>query len=232
MKHDTPGCATVDCCRPCCSAVWDFVRSDYSTITAKLYGTVGSLAPSDPMVNVASIYESVTVGSITSYQCLQGAGNEEEFPPALLPTPASLPCRWVARSRVQPGGSTVYYYALSAFTLQVNDCLPTPLLAVNSSMLYRWHQTGNPSAALGAAGYILDPTFFSTYWQDRYYQTSGFFTHEVLVLNWGSFYECEIAGTYIRNLTNTADMITSLPNPLTITPPWNPGSMVHEVTFS
>jgi hypothetical protein len=114
--------------------------------------------------------------------------------------------------------------------LSVADCIPTQALTVYADLYYNWWPGSSVVTALTSAGYTLDATYSDALSRDRYYKTSGFFTDVVLYRP--ANHACYFAMKYERTLTDLADMITALPNPLTLSPAYNPHPMSLVVDFS
>lgn len=237
FKKNNPGCGAggdCDCVsRPCCSDVWDNVRSDYSTVTATLNGTTGDWAPSNPMVATGSFVESIGSPPLVFYQCVTGAINQEPYE---THSPPPAPYReWAYEGTVDPDtGIAQKYYADGICSIEVLACNPSPQLKVFARLRYSWIPASNPTTALTGAGYSLDATYIPPlgYSWDRYVQTSGFFTDEIILDTGSGTYQMWLTVTYQRILTNLADMITVIPNPLTLAPAYNPHPMSLQIDFA
>lgn len=229
FKKNNPGCGAGGGCgcdsRPCCCAVWDYIRSDYSTLTLTLNGTTSPTAPGDPMTDTTSFVESTGSPPFLFYQCSIGLGIDEPYD-----TPPITPPYRVGYDPPEDGPGGTLIYSRGTVGLTVMDCIPTPELYVVAKLHYNWWPGSSPLSTLTSAGYVLDAGYSDSLGRDRYYQTSGFFTDEVLYLP--ANHQCWITVTYERTLTVLADMITALPNPLTLSPAFNPHPMSLVVDFS
>lgn len=225
-KHGAGKCGAADCCntRPCCSDVWDSVRADYSTVTLTLNGTTGPSAPSDPMVDSGAIIESAGSPPFVFYQCGIGFTINEPYD-----TPPITPPYRFGYDPPEIGGTTLFY-SRGFLNLAVDNCIPSQALSIEARLHYNWWPGSSVVSALTSAGYTLDATYSDALSRDRYYQTSGFFTDEVLYRP--ANHACYLTTKYQRTLTNLADMITVLPNPLTLVPAFNPHPMSLVVDFS
>lgn len=226
-KHGAGKCGPADCCdnRPCCSAVWDSVRSDYGTLTLTLNGTTSPTAPSDPMVDSATFIESAGSPPFLFYQCSIGVGIDEPDDTPPITAPYRVP---FLPPEASPGGDLIYSRGI--VLIEVAECLPSPELNVLAELRYSWWPGSSVVSELTTAGYTLDATYSDSLSRDRYHQTSGFITDEVLYRP--ASHQCWIKITYQRTLTTLADMITALPNPLTLVPAFNPHPMSLVVDFS
>lgn len=221
-KHKGGGCT---CCRPCCAVVWDYVRDDYGNWSQSLHGVTFA---SDPIVTNGTFYETYVAGGVTYYSCSQVNTNQETSTTA--PSGSGSYRREVDTS-LDPGtGATIYRYSYSEFLIDVTVCEPSAAIRVKLNIYYAAFSSSDPSGTITGAGYVLDATWAGA--GDRYQKFVGDITHYVIVEAVTGGYKSTIISEYLATITTAANIMSAVPNPLTVTPAYNPFTLYAEVVFS
>ena len=225
MKKNTPGCATVDCCAPCCSAVWEYLRNDYSNWALTLNGTDSglSITPSNPITG--SFVESTTVDGVVYYQCaIEPSIIEYSTSDIDYYSPAN-PRRY--GEDIGPPGFPQYRYSQGYAKVEVVNC--DPLFRVTTQINYLYCASTlaqaiiaeNEQAALGYASVGLYLEYLDS---PR--------THRIFSRTSGGLYLYGIVSSYVKSVTSLSDIMSAYPSTISLAPHWNPFSMSLDLAFS
>lgn len=239
MKKDTPGCATVDCCGPCCAAVWAYLMAAYTTLDFTLTGVDTVFVTASPAVQTKTLVATYTLFGVTQYVCLDGTGLGEGpyyFDNPSLPVtdgdyyaPAD-PRRIGRRGTVDPNTGLYYYtYSGGGSAIQATVCEPTPTIRITVSCFYSVYYGTSPVSAITGAGFVLDPTWGGT--GDRYKKVVGDITHFVTQDDFDT-HVWHIDSSYDKTVVGAANLMSGFPSTINVTPAWNPFGMSSELVMS
>lgn len=217
MKKDTPGCATLDCCGPCCSQGWALLRSHYSHCKHTYTGNDPALLAPSPLITDTDLVATVVVGGVTQYQCNCGGGGAElliEVPDYY--GPSTDPRIMGAKQVVDPNtGLHPYSYGYGQASISASS-FNCEQIYVTVTCGYDVYRTADPSGDLMGAGFTFD---IGGYW----IKTDGDYTHKVTQLfSFGSPINVwRIESVYAKFFVGAA-AITTIPATIDVVPPWNP----------
>ncbi len=215
MKKNSPGCATTDCCGPCCAGVWALVRAMYSHFKHTYSGNDVTLLSPSPYVTEFDLLESIVVSGVTQYFCnASGGGNETLINTPDWYGPTANPRIIGQQGIIDPGtGLYPYSYGLGSGGLQANVfvCDPPQIYAL-VQVTYDVYQTADPTGAFLTAGLTLD---IGT---GNYQKIDGDYSHTVDPRP-GNVYR--IYSKYEKTFTG-ATQIATIPATIDVVPPWNP----------
>lgn len=233
MKKNTPGCDTVDCCRPCCAEVWQYVWSVYSLAEATFYGLDVLTYPLS-----GTILRSLALGEIDpggGYQCQLDSQVIPTFKLFEDSTNASfyggVPKRCPMFSFVS-GGITYYRYSACNAILGGECYFPGVYIAMGVQCAYSmdYTATSDPRASFVSAGYTYSSHVGYESWTRSSHSNNMNYDYIVNRSVGGKIFDL-FAG-YSGGSGNTADYMSFFPSSVIAEPVFNPGGLKVEFNLS
>lgn len=233
MKQNTPGCATVDCCRPCCADVWAYVYGVYSLAEATFHGLD---IITDPFTG--PVLRSLALGEIDpggGYQCQLDSQVIPTFKPYEDSTNASfyggVPKRCPLFTTVL-GGITYYRYSMCDVGLGGECTFPGVSISMDVRCLYSmdYTATSDPRADFVSAGYVYANLGSYESWTRSSHANNMNYDFIVNRSVGGKIFD--ITAGYSGFSTNTADYMSYFPSSVIAEPVFNPGGLKVEFNLS